>query len=210
MFLAEVPVEIDREAAREAARAELADPVYAEAQPSWFDRLVKWGLDRIGEMIDGVTGLVPGGPVGLVVLVLVLAAIVVVIRLRVGKLARGRRSGDTPVFAGRVRSVADHRAGAERALAAGDTGEAVRERFRALVRGLEERGVLDERSGRTADEAAVDAGHVLPGEAERLRRAAVLFDDVHYGGRNVDQQAYQWLADLELSVSAARPTVASR
>ncbi|SFB51258.1 protein of unknown function [Amycolatopsis marina] len=210
MLLAEVPVDIGRDAAREAARAELADPVYAEARPSWFDRLVKWVLDRVGELIDGMVGLVPGGPVGLVVLALVLVAVAVAIRLRVGKLGRARRSGGAPMFEGDVRSAADHRAGAERAMAAGDIGEAVRERFRALVRGLEERGVLDERSGRTADEAAVDAGHALPAAADRLRGAAMLFDDVHYGGRTVDSAAYQWLADLELNMATARPMVAAR
>lgn len=210
MLLAEVPVDVGRDEAREAAQAELADPVYAAAQPSWFDRLVKWVVDRVAELIDGVTGLVPGGPVGVLLLVLVLVAVVVVVRLRVGKFVRNKRSGGAPVFDGGTRSAADHRAAAERARADGDSDAAVRERFRALVRGLEERGVLDEQTGRTADEAAVDAGRILPAAADGLRRAAVLFDDVHYGGRTVDVAAYRWLTDLEQSLTTARPVVAAR
>jgi hypothetical protein len=209
VLLAEVPVDVGRDEAREAAQSELADPVYAAAQPSWFDRLVKWVVDLVADLVDGVTGLVPGGPVGVLLLVLVLVAVVVAVRLRVGRLARSRRSGDAPVFDGGTRSAAEHRADAERALADGDVGAAVRERFRALVRGLEERGVLDEQTGRTADEAAVDAGRMLPGAADWLRRAAVLFDDVHYGGRAADVAAYRWLTDLEQSVTAARPVMAS-
>ena len=55
--------------------------------------------------------------------------------------------------------------------------------MRAIVRSLEERALLDPRPGRTADEAAAEAGRALPAHADRLRAAARDFDDVTYGGR---------------------------
>ena len=60
---------------------------------------------------------------------------------------------------------------------------AVVERYRAVVAELEERGVIDPRPGRTADEAAADAGAVLPAVAADLGAGARLFDAVHYGNR---------------------------
>ena len=57
------------------------------------------------------------------------------------------------------------------------------ERFRAIVRELEERAVLAEQPGRTAGEAAAAAAGRLPALAAELAAAARLFDDVRYGGR---------------------------
>ncbi|NEA03407.1 DUF4129 domain-containing protein, partial [Streptomyces sp. SID10116] len=59
--------------------------------------------------------------------------------------------------------------------------QAVQERMRAVVRALEERALLDPRPGRTADEAAAEAGRTLPSHTDRLRAAARAFDDVTYG-----------------------------
>ena len=81
----------------------------------------------------------------------------------------------------------------------------MRERLRAVVRSLEERAVLDERPGRTADEAAAEAGRALPGCAAGLRSAAVLFDEVWYGGRPAGPESYAALRDLDAQVQAARP-----
>ena len=60
------------------------------------------------------------------------------------------------------------RAAADAAAAAGDWALAVLERFRAIVRGLEERTVLDERAARTAHEAALAAAARLPALAAEL------------------------------------------
>jgi hypothetical protein len=81
----------------------------------------------------------------------------------------------------------------------------VRERLRAVVRSLEERAVLDERPGRTADEAAAEAGRALPDCVAGLRAAAVLFDEVWYGGRPAGPASYAALRDLDAQVQAARP-----
>ena len=106
---------------------------------------------------------------------------------------------------GRNRTAAEHRAAADAHAAAGAWAEAVRERLRAVVRSLEQRAVLDERAGRTADEAAADAGRALPSCAVGLRAAAVLFDEIWYGGRPAGPESYAALRDLDAQVQATRP-----
>ncbi len=157
-----------------------------------------------------MVGATPGGPGWLVVLVLLVVAAGVAVRLRVGPLAT-RAAGDLALFGGRPRSAAEHRAAADAHAARGDWAGAVRERLRAVIRSLEERAVLDERPGRTADEAAAEAGAALPSCAADLRRAARLFDDVWYGGRAADAGSDAALRDLDQKVRAARPqSVGSR
>nr|WP_232328405.1 DUF4129 domain-containing protein [Kibdelosporangium sp. MJ126-NF4]CEL21377.1 putative integral membrane protein [Kibdelosporangium sp. MJ126-NF4]CTQ96056.1 putative integral membrane protein [Kibdelosporangium sp. MJ126-NF4] len=198
----DIPVDVGRDAARDAAVRELSDVEYQQAEPSVFSKILNWVLDRIGDLLDGISSVLPGGLIGLAILLVVLIALIVIVRLRVGGLARTAASQS--VFAGRAMTAADHRAAALAAEARGDLTEAVRERFRAIVRGLEERGVLDERSGRTVDEVANAAGARLPDHADALLGAARLFDDVCYGGREATVDGYRRLADLDLTLDGAR------
>lgn len=200
----DVPVDIGRDEAREAARTELADPAYADAEPSWPEQAAEWLVERIEDVITTVSGVSPGGVLGLVILLALLVVVAVVVRLRVGGLARAYRSGGGPVLDGRTATAAEHRDAAETAIAAGDVGTAVVERFRAIVRELEQRGVLDEQRGRTADEVAAQAGVVLPASADGLRAAARAFDDVYYGDRPATVEVYRMLADVDLDVQSVR------
>lgn len=197
-----VPIEIDPNDAREAAANELADPVYRAAEPSWLDQV----FTRIGRWLGEVLSALGGpGTGGLVILLILAVAVFAVIRLRMGRLGRVHRTSGGLVFPdGTALSAEDYRRAAEEALARGDLGAAVRERFRAVVRELEARGVLDERSGRTVDECAVQAGRRLPDRADALRAAAVLFDDVVYGGRPATEGGYQDLTALDAGIQAAR------
>jgi hypothetical protein len=199
--VSDVPIDVGRDAARDAATRELSDPAYQAAKPSWIDRALRWVLARVDDLLTGIARVVPGGIVGVLLLILLVVVIIIVIRVRVGKLARNVSAS---VFAGKPKTAADHRRAAEEAAARGDLTEAVRERFRAIARGLEERGVLDERSGRTVAELAREAGGRLPEQATALRSAARMFDDVWYGGRPATIQGYQQLADLDLALDGAR------
>lgn len=105
------------------------------------------------------------------------------------------------------RTADQHRADAARHAAAGQWTEAVREQMRALVRGLEERTLLDTRPGRTADEAAAEAGRTLPEHAAALTAAARTFDDIAYGDRTADQASYQLLHDLDRTLERTRPVL---
>ncbi len=208
-MIASVPVELGRDEAAQLARDELAKQIYRDAGPGLVERLVRWLLEQAGRLLDGAAGVSPGGYAGLVVVLLLVAAAVVAVRLKVGPLGR-RAAREEALFVGRTRTAAQHRAAADAHAAAGEWAEAVRERLRAVVRSLEERAVLDERPGRTADEAAAEAGRALPSCAAGLRSAAVLFDEVWYGGRPAGPESYAALRDLDAQVQAARPDLVAQ
>ena len=197
MAVSDVPVDLDRDEAREAAVRELSDPAYVSDDPNPLERALRWVLEKLGDLFAGAGGM--SGITAITILVVVAVIIVIVIRLRTGRAGRALRAGDK-VFGSTVLSAAEHRAAAERAAAAGDLAEAVRERFRAVVRELEQRGVLEPRAGRTVDEVAIEAGRALPVLADDLRGAAVRFDDVWYGGRTATREGYQQLVSVDVKV----------
>jgi hypothetical protein len=196
-----------RDEAREAAQRELAHHAYRAAQPPWYVRLVNWLLTKLNELLDKASAKVPGGGWGLVVLVLLVGVLmaVVLVRLRPAR----RAGGPVGLFEGELElSASEHRERAERAAASGDHVEAVCERFRAVVRELESRGVLDPRPGRTADEVAREAAVSLPELRAALTRGADLFDEVRYGGRPAGSPSYAVVVDLDERVQRARLVLA--
>jgi hypothetical protein len=199
---------LTRESARDAARRELSRPEYAEAQPPLLLRLVgrvlRWFGDLIGDT-DRVTR--SAGWVELLV-ALLFVLVVVVVLVRLGPLGAGRRAGTTLFDGDRALTAAQHRAQAEAFAAQGRFAEAVRERLRAAVRELEVRGVLDPRPGRTAGEVARDAGAAAPALADDLRRAAQVFDEVWYGGREAGPHSYATLVEVDDRVRTARTPAA--
>lgn len=202
--LTDVPVDIDRDTARRAAAAELADPKYREARPNFLQQIAQWLGELLEKLLNALSSGVPGGIFGLVLVVVLLIVLVVVIRLRTGKIARAAKAGRV-VFGGSRQTADDYRRSAAEAAAGGRYDDAVRDRFRAVVRALEERALLDTRSGRTADEAAAEAGLLLPNVADGLREGARLFDDVHYGGREGTEAAYRTLTELDERCRRERP-----
>ncbi|KOV84987.1 DUF4129 domain-containing protein [Nocardia sp. NRRL S-836] len=194
MAVSDVPVDLGRDEAREAAARELSNPAYVSDDPNPLERALRWVLERLGELFAGSGGM--SGTTAVAIIVAVVVLVVVVVRLRTGRAVRTLRSG-AEVFGDTVLTADGHRAAADRAAAAGDLAEAVRERFRAIVRELEQRGVLDARAGRTVDEVALEAGRALPVLAGDLRGAAVQFDDVWYGGRTATAQGYRQLVAVD-------------
>ncbi|MER7108105.1 DUF4129 domain-containing protein [Streptomyces sp. NPDC000229] len=204
----DVPLDIPRLPAREAAERELSKPMYHENDPNLLQRALDSFWDWVGRLFDSASGAAPGGPLGLVVIALVALALVGALWWRLGTPQRAPVTSDS-LFDDRIRSAAEHRAAAEQHAAAGHWNQAVQERMRAIVRSLEERTVLDPRPGRTADEAAAEAGRPLPAHADELRAAARTFDDVTYGGRTADQHAYQRLKDVDTALERAKPQLSS-
>lgn len=106
----------------------------------------------------------------------------------------------------RLGAAADHRAAAENAAQRRDFDNALRERFRAVLRGLEQRGVLEVRRSRTARETADDVTTALPlDEASELDPAARSFDEVVYGGRRATEDEYRRLEYADRFSAAAPP-----
>ncbi|HEX4252031.1 MAG TPA: DUF4129 domain-containing protein [Pseudonocardia sp.] len=197
-------MDIGRDAAREAAERELARPEYAAAQPSLLVRAVTWLLAKLGDLLSRAAELTPSGYGGLLALVVVLVLAAVAVRLVVGRVGRTAARADA-LFDAAPESAANHRRAADTHAEHGRWARAVRERLRAVVRELAERGLLDERAGRTATEVAAEAGRVLPGCAAQLRAAAQLFDDVWYGGEPATAEMDTRLRDLDEAVRRARP-----
>lgn len=196
-----------REQAQDWARRELSDPAYAQARPGWVERLAQWVIDRLKELqVPDV--LTPGRSLGTVLLVLLAVLVAAVVLRRTGLARRGARAPTAgAVLNGERRTAAAHRRRADEAATEGRYDIAVRERFRAVARSLEERAVLEERPGRTADEMAFEAGRVMPVTAGSLRSAAEVFDDVWYGGRTATPTHDAQLRELDRAVAAARPVL---
>lgn len=197
-------VTVPRVPAREAAEEELSRPEYQQSEPGLLQQAAEWFWDRVADLFDALPGGGAGSGTGVVVVTVLVVLLLAALVLRLGPV---RRSSSTPgdVFADAALDAAGHRAAAERHAADGDWDTAVLERMRALVRSLEERAVLDPRPGRTADEAAAEAGRALPEHRDGLRGAARTFDDVCYGGRHADRDAYARLRDLDAAVQDTRP-----
>ncbi len=204
----EPPVTIGRDPAREAARRELSKGMYHENDPSLLQRALNAFWDWLDRALGTAASATPGGTVGLVVVVLFAAAVLAALWWRLGT-PRRRPTSAAVLFDERPRSAAEHRAASEAHAAQGHWNQAVQERMRALVRSLEERALLDVRPGRTADEAAAEAGRVLPAHTDRLRAAAHAFDDVTYGGRTAGEPSYHRLAELDRDLEHTRPALAN-
>ena len=124
----------------------------------------------------------PGGAVGLLVIIAAIAGVALVFAQRRG--VSGRRRGDDPSLDLPADVSSDQfRAEADALAARGEWAEAVRARLRAVVRALEERGVIDPRPGRTATEVAAEAGAARPDLRDGLRRGAQTFGEIWYGRR---------------------------
>jgi hypothetical protein len=199
------PLDPTREQARDLALRELSDPAYARARPGLVERAVTWVFDRVNDL--GIRSSDLTSPAaGVALLVLVAVVVLTVVLLRTGRLrGPGRAGPGRAVFAEQVRTAAEYRLLADQAAEAGRWAAAVQERYRAVVRALEERVVLDERPGRTAHEAAAEAGDRLPAVAVALVDAAKTFDDVVYGERVAVRGDDQDLRALDDAVQRSRP-----
>ncbi|WP_273736443.1 DUF4129 domain-containing protein [Mycolicibacterium septicum] len=187
-------IEIDRDAAHDAAQNELTKPIYPRASPA--DQIGEWLRDLLYR-ITSAGSTIPGGWFTISVLViLVVVAVVVAVRIA-RRTMRTARGADQALFGSQELSAAQHRSIAEQYAAQGDWSAAIRHRVRALARHLEETGVLDAVPGRTATELARDAAAVLPALSTELFSAANTFNDVTYGERPGTESAYRAIAALD-------------
>jgi hypothetical protein len=187
-------IDIDRDAAHDAAQRELAKPVYPKASPT--QRFHEWVHELLYRVVEKGSS-IPGGWFTLSVL-LTLLIVAVVVAIRVGRRTmRTHRGSDYRLFDTGQLSAGQHRATAEGFAAEGNWSAAIRHRLRAIARGLEETGVLNPAPGRTANELACDAAARFPHLASELSGAATAFNDVTYGQRPGTRAAYRMVVDLD-------------
>jgi uncharacterized protein DUF4129 len=187
-------IDIDRDAAHQAAQIELDKPIYSKGSAA--QQFAEWVNELLYRLLDK-TASIPGGWFTTSVLLILLAIAVVVAVHIARRTMRTNRGGDYLLFEAAQLTAAQHRATAESYAAQGDWSAAIRHRLRAVARQLEETGVLEPAPGRTANELASDAGAALPHLSSELSQAATAFNDVTYGERPGTEAAYRMIAALD-------------
>ena len=193
-------LDIDSDAANDAAQRELGKPIYP--RPSLTEQLLAWFDDILYKVFTDGSWL-PGGPItlGLLLTLLAIAGYVVVRIAR--RTMRTDRGSAAALFGSRELSAEQHRAEAERSAAQGDWAMAIGHRLRAVARELEQAGTLDPVPGRTATELARDAGAARPGLTAEFHYAANIFNAVTYGAQRGTEDEYRRIAALDRSVRTA-------
>ncbi len=195
----DVPVDLTRDQAQRLAELELSDPAYRAAQPGLIERAINWLVEWVQRVADAAAGAAPGGWLGILGLVLLIVVAGLFIRWRIGPVSR---SAGLTFTVDPGTSAAQYRTHADELAAAGQWDEAISERMRAVVRGSQERGLIDAHPGWTADEVATEVGQRVPDGRDSLVAAARTFDEVRYGGRPGSPTAYQSIADADDRVGA--------
>jgi hypothetical protein len=201
------PLDPDAQEAQRWLQEELSNPRYRAGEPNAFDRAMQAVRDWFLGLLDGA-GAVPGEVVALLVVLGVV--LLVVIGLLVFGLPRlRRRSRAEPAsFEDDRRDAATIRRSAAAAAERGDWPLAIEERFRALVRDLVMRELVQVHPGSTARVLADAASAPFPDHAGALAGAAADFDGVRYLGRPGDPDGYARIAALDADLRAARPALA--
>lgn len=199
----DVPATPSAEEARRAAQEELSKAVYQE-RPSLAQLIWDWLQEHLSP-----THLVPGVPAWVSVVVTLVAALALlaglVYVLRYLTWARRARLGSRRLFED-PRDAASLTRAADAAAGTGDWATAVVERFRAIIRSLDERGLIEDYPGMTAREAATLAARALRSLRQELLQAAALFDSVRYGHVQATRQQDEWIRQLAGQVASLRPT----
>lgn len=195
----DVPVDLTRSQAQRLAELELADPAYRAAQPGLIERAIRWLVEWVQRAADRAAEAAPGGWLGILGLVLLVVVAVLFIRWRIGPVSR---SAGITFTVDPGTSAAEYRTHADELAAVGQWDAAVSERMRGLVRGSQERGLIDAHPGWTADEVAGAVGLRVPTARNTLHVAARTFDEVRYGGRPGSPGAYRAIVEADDRVAA--------
>ncbi|GGO62951.1 hypothetical protein GCM10010910_14320 [Microbacterium nanhaiense] len=207
---AELP---DPDEARRWAEEELGKAVYQETEPTLFDKVAR----SIGEFLrDLLSPNLSGGafsPIWAVILVAIVMGAIVLAFVIWGRPRgdhRTRQNASSAVFDDDTVSAADLRELADAAARSAQWNEAIIMRFRAIARGLDERGILHAPPGMTARSLAAEAREFFPPHADELARSADLFDDVRYLRREGSAETARALEALDRAIASATPAVAAR
>jgi hypothetical protein len=176
----------------------------SDYQNPWLDSLTRWIADQIRKLLEGASHLA-----GLSASITVLIALVVIAVL-VWILPRVRRERVNTVTEQGVLDDGTITAGAYRDLAAqairdGRFEDAVLDGFRAVAKGMSDRRMLDDAPSRTAHEVSVALAADFPEQADRLARAADLFDSVRYGQCRTSAYQAGQIQDLDTELVTVRP-----
>lgn len=179
--LADLPVPATSPAdARAIADSVLSRQEFADAQPRWWERILRVLSDWWVDLVDAVGGGGRGSVIGLVVLLGVVAAAVFVVL----RLTRGMRRDpgvDMALDVGIGRTTRDWVDEALEHEARGRWRDAVRCRYRALLADLAAAGLIDEIAGRTAGEYLAAVRNDVPPAGDAFAEVTRRFEAAWYG-----------------------------
>ena len=182
----------------------------SDYQDPWLESVIRWIIDQLRTLFDGANRLANGG-VSTVITVLVA---LVVIALLVWVLPKVRRESavtdtDGAVLVDLSITARTYREWAAQAIKDGRLDEAVLDGFRAIAKDMSDRTLLDDAPGRTAHEVGLALAPPFPDHAERLARAADVFDSVRYGHRRATSDQAVEVQQLDAELVKARPVLAA-
>jgi hypothetical protein len=194
--MSDIPVTPDAETARQWAADELAKAPYQPHGESLLDKVLGWLGDALSSLGNVGSGLGAGPTIlAIAIVALIVGAVVFAV---VGPMRRARRRArEHLVFEDDARDAATMRASAEQAAERGLWHLAVLERFRALIRSLEERDLIPERPGMTAHEAATETARRFPDLRHLVANASDTFDGVRYGNTAATAEDYERMVSLD-------------
>ncbi|UDY37142.1 DUF4129 domain-containing protein [Dermatobacter hominis] len=157
-------------------------------EPSWFERALEWIGDQLSKLFEPGEGEVGGGTFGggigalfgwLLLVLAGVAAIGVLVWVVATRTRRVRRAAEDPLTPAEVehrRRPEEWMADAERFEAEGAWKEAVRARYRNLVRVLVDRRQLPDVRGRTTGELRGDLDRTTPAAHDDFDTCCLLFE----------------------------------
>jgi uncharacterized membrane protein YccC len=173
-------------------------------QSSWLDSASRWISEQLRKLLEGAGNLSGVSPVITALIAVIVIALLVWVLPRVRREPVAARAGeavldDLTITARRYRDLAAQALREER------YDDAVLDGFRAVAKDMSDRSVLDDAPGRTAHEVSLALADPFPGHAERLARAADLFDAVRYGHRRASAGQAGQIQQLDAELVTARP-----
>jgi hypothetical protein len=171
---------------------------------AWLDSLGRWISDLMAKILQDASHV---AGLSSAIAVLIALAVITVLVWVLPKVRRERvvAPTDMAVLADQRITPGQYRDLAAQALREGRYDDAVLEAFRAIAKDMSDRGVIDDAPGRTAHEVSLALTSPFPDHADRLVRAANLFDSVRYGQRRPSPSQAGQVRDLDAELARTRP-----
>ena len=189
---------------RQTADDVMARQEFQRPDPTVLERLQDWVAERLGSLLEGLTGGGAGSLIGWIVLVAAVGALVWSLT-RLGRSVRADPALSARVRIDEGRSPDAWRVDAAAFEADGHWKEALRCRYRALLGDLARAGVIDDVPGRTTGDYRREVEVGLPAAAAPMAEATELFEWAWYADRPTgaeDSRRFRQAADAVTAVSA--------
>lgn len=180
----------------------------ADYQSTWTEAVIRWVLDTLRTLLDGAGRVAGLSPVITVLVALVVIALLVWVLPKVRREPAVARTGGA-VLEDRAITARTYRDLAAEAFRVGRYDDAVLDGFRAIAKDMSDRTLLDDAPGRTAHEVSLALAQPFPDQANRLARAADLFDSVRYGHRRATADQAGQVRQLDVALVKTRPVLAA-